>query len=159
MQDASVEAVGYTLITNATVAVKSRGGAKQPEIMEGLYHRYSGFAALRVNRRRNLRKSIMDVNDVRSFPPEKRGNLTLGVPGPGHLPDQEQPVKSRIGIDFVIGAPVCHDTVSEAGKKLVLKPKNDVFTARLLILVMYEKNFHPSSSQGLLRCRRCPAAR
>ena len=94
-----------------------------------------------------MRKSVVDVNDIRSYLCEDPGDFLASILGPDEPSGEQQPLNARIFADFMIAALVGQNLVAEAGKEPRFLAKDDVFAARLLIFVMNEENFHPSEGQ------------
>ena len=72
------------------IAEESGRGTEEAVIVQGLYDRNSFPVRRIVDSGRNHRESIMDVNDVRSFPAHQLAKLLMDLLVPDRVPEQDQ---------------------------------------------------------------------
>ena len=73
-----------------SIAEERGRGTKHAVIVQGLYDRNSGFIGGIVDSRRDDRESIVDVDDVRSFPLHQVEQLTVALLVPNRIAKQDQ---------------------------------------------------------------------
>ena len=84
----------------------------------------------------------MNVYQIRLLLIQQSGKLLSCVRSPNSFSDQLKLPETRIGSDFPVAPAIRSHGMSGAFQHLTLLFKNNVFTARLLVRVMYEQNLH-----------------
>jgi hypothetical protein len=84
----------------------------------------------------------MDVHNVWFLADQEQCKLLTCITGPHSLFHQSYTGQAGIRVNFVITSPVGHDFVSVALEHELLLLKYDVLSARLLIRIVYDQNFH-----------------
>ena len=138
MEDAAVQA----LLANPTVAIESGGGTKQSVVLKGLNHRYASVLAYVICARRDQRKRIVEMDNVRLFLAEYRSQIVNAVAGPGRSQPKFRFGEQIVLANFIVPAGELQDTVSGLDQHCFFRQELGVFASRLPVIVVTNQNFH-----------------
>ena len=142
----------HALFADVSVAIKRSRGTKQAVVMQGLHHWYAFFPARVINRRRDHREEIMDVNHIWTAVAQK--NLKFLVPGP--RPDT---IDGRFDLAYQTAGIGClffyfFDLKSVLGEKLRFRFKNLVFASGLNVAVVHAQHAETCRLDGNRKSKR-----
>ena len=123
MEDAAVQA----LLANLTVAIESGGGTKQSVVLKGLNHRYASVLAYVICARRDQRKRIVEMDNVRLFLAEYRSQIVNAVAGPGRSQPKFRFGEQIVLANFIVPAGELQDTVSGLDQHCFFRQELGVF--------------------------------
>jgi hypothetical protein len=84
----------------------------------------------------------MDMDEIRPLIAQQLGKFSARVVSPDGLLYQDQFFNPGIGVNLLITSTVGYDMVPSALQEFALLLEDDVFTSRLLVIVMNEDYLH-----------------
>jgi hypothetical protein len=84
----------------------------------------------------------MDMDEIWPLGAQQLGKFSPRVVSPDGLPYQHQSLNPGIGVNLPITSTVGHDIVPRALQEFALLLEDDVFTARLLVIIVNEDYLH-----------------
>jgi hypothetical protein len=130
-----------TVFTYVAVAKERSCRAEEPVIVERLDHGYTQVPAGVVGRRRDQRKRIVEMDDVRPAVLKQPMQFIPGGGGPNSPETQRNIGTNASGVNFIIMAKVFVNFVPGSEKKGFFRADGRVFTTRLLVSIVSDENF------------------
>ena len=137
------------VFTGPSLAVEKRVGTEQAVVVQRLHHR-AGLGARRVvDRRREQRKRVVEVDHVGALLPDQTPHAVIALAVPDG-PDR-QPNAAEL-LDAVVVHRVPHHVVAVGLQQCGLGEEDVIFAALLLVVVVTEQEFHrpPPNIPGLI---------
>jgi hypothetical protein len=142
VEHASPEALVHAFFTNSAIPKEVSGGAREPVIVQCLYHRHIRFATGLVNRGRDHDLSVVDVDEVWILPAQQLAKISPRVARPDGPPHQGQPLNSGIGFNLRVTSTVGNNFVPVPFQELAFLLEDYILAPRLLVVVMNEQYLH-----------------
>jgi hypothetical protein len=134
-----------TFSANLAAAKEGCGRAQKSVIVQRLHNGNMGFPASGVNRRGDHEQCVMDVHEVRLLFSEHLAYFQSRVAGPDGSLRQPQSSERRIRLNLAIAFAVDYNLMPGSREQLTFLIEHHIFSARLPVSVMGEKDLHFSN--------------